>query len=67
MNELKSSGEYDVYVTGTMCSHFVSFNEDNAALQDKNVRLALNYAVNKKSIADDLYDGNGLEAPDVSG
>lgn len=62
LNELKSSGEYDVYVTGTMCSHFVSFNEDNAALQDKNVRLALNYAANKKSVAEDLYDGNGLEA-----
>ncbi|MFR0786907.1 MAG: ABC transporter substrate-binding protein [Vescimonas sp.] len=41
---------------------FVSFNEDNAALQDKNVRLALNYAANKKSVAEDLYDGNGLEA-----
>ncbi len=62
LNELRNSGEFDTYVTGTMCSHFISFNEDNEIFQDKNVRQALNYAVNKKSIAEDLYDGNGLEA-----
>lgn len=62
IDELKNGGDFDVYITGTMCSHFISFNEDNKILQDKNVRLALNYGADKKSIAEDLFNGKGLEA-----
>ena len=38
------------------------FNYENKVLQDKNIRLALNYAVDKDEIANDLLDGNGIAA-----
>ncbi|AFQ42586.1 ABC transporter substrate-binding protein [Desulfosporosinus meridiei] len=60
--ELKNSGKFATYTQGTMCSHFIAFNQKIEALQDKNVRLAMNYAINKQSIAADLFDGIGLEA-----
>ncbi|EHQ91113.1 ABC transporter substrate-binding protein [Desulfosporosinus youngiae] len=60
--ELKNSGKFAVYTQGTMCSHFIAFNQKVEALQDKNVRLAMNYAINKQSIAADLFDDIGLEA-----
>jgi len=61
-NELKESTDFEYFTAGTMCSHFIAFNEDNLIFQDKNVRLAFNYAVDKKGIAEDLFDGNGAEA-----
>ncbi len=60
--ELKNSGKFITFTKGTLCSHFIAFNQSVKALQDKNVRLAMNYAVNKKSIAAELFDGIGLEA-----
>ncbi|ATW28897.1 nickel ABC transporter substrate-binding protein [Candidatus Formimonas warabiya] len=60
--ELKNSGAFETFTKGTMCSHFIAFNQDVAAFQDKNVRLAMNYAINKKSIAENLFDNLGLEA-----
>lgn len=62
INELKKNSDFKVQTTGTMCSHFIAFNENNSVFKDKNVRLAMNYAVDKKSIATKLFDGNGLEA-----
>ncbi|WP_239498744.1 nickel ABC transporter substrate-binding protein [Paenibacillus odorifer] len=43
-------------------SHFMIFNYKTPALQDLNVRKAINLAINKKSIVDDLMDGIGSEA-----
>ncbi|OMD58039.1 nickel ABC transporter substrate-binding protein [Paenibacillus odorifer] len=43
-------------------SHFMIFNYKTTALQDLNVRKAINLAINKKSIVDDLMDGIGSEA-----
>ncbi|MEK4040863.1 nickel ABC transporter substrate-binding protein [Paenibacillus sp. FSL L8-0493] len=43
-------------------SHFLIFNYKTPALQDLNVRKAINLAINKKSIVDDLMDGIGSEA-----
>ncbi|CQR57343.1 nickel ABC transporter substrate-binding protein [Paenibacillus riograndensis] len=43
-------------------SHFLIFNYNTPALQDLNVRKAMNLAINKKSIIDDLLDGIGSEA-----
>ncbi|SHH87569.1 peptide/nickel transport system substrate-binding protein [Sporobacter termitidis DSM 10068] len=62
LNELKSNSDFQVFTKGTLCSHFIAFNEKTAAFQDKNVRLAMNYAVDKRGIAADLFDNNGLEA-----
>lgn len=60
--ELKNSGQFATFTQGTMCSHFIAFNQRVAAFQDRNVRLAMNYAINKESIAADLFDDIGLEA-----
>lgn len=46
---------------GTM-SYFLVVNNQNEKLQDVKVRQALNYAINKKSLADDILDSNGLAA-----
>lgn len=62
INELKDNDEFEVFTTGTQCSHFITFDENNKIFQDKNVRLALNYATDKRAIAEDLFDNNGLEA-----
>lgn len=43
-------------------SHFMIFNYDTPALQELNVRKAINLAINKASIVDDLMNGTGSEA-----
>ncbi|MEK3717126.1 nickel ABC transporter substrate-binding protein [Paenibacillus sp. FSL R7-0333] len=43
-------------------SHFMIFNYNTPALQDLNVRKAINLAMNKKSIVNDLMNGIGQEA-----
>ncbi|MEK4064211.1 MULTISPECIES: nickel ABC transporter substrate-binding protein [Paenibacillus] len=43
-------------------SHFMIFNYNTPALQDLNVRKAINLAINKKSIVNDLMDGIGSVA-----
>jgi len=60
--ELKNSSSFETFTKRTMCSHFIAFNQDVEAFQDKNVRLAMNYAINKKSIAENLFNNVGLEA-----
>ncbi|TWH51660.1 ABC transporter substrate-binding protein [Sporomusa sp. KB1] len=68
--ELKKTGKFDIYTKGSMCSHFIAFNQKVEAFQDKNVRLAMNYAINKPSIAANLFDNigagaNGLYQPGI--
>ncbi|MHB9292895.1 peptide/nickel transport system substrate-binding protein [Hollandina sp. SP2] len=60
--ELKQDPDFTTYIKGTLCAHFIGFNETLPAFQDKHVRLAMNYAINKKAIAENLFDGAGLEA-----
>ena len=60
--ELKKSGKFGIFTTGTMCSHFIAFNQKVDAFTDKNVRLAMNYAINKPSIATNLFDNIGAGA-----
>ncbi|MDR0722148.1 MAG: ABC transporter substrate-binding protein [Treponema sp.] len=60
--ELKQNPNFTTYIKGTLCAHFIGFNETLPVFQDKNLRLAMNYAINKKSIAENLFDGAGLEA-----
>ncbi|WP_246317285.1 nickel ABC transporter substrate-binding protein [Paenibacillus agri] len=43
-------------------SHFLAFNGNNPVLQDVKVRQAINLAINKKSIVQDLMGGIGKEA-----
>jgi len=41
---------------------YVAFNQKVKPLNDKNVRLAIAYAINKKAIVDALYAGQGILA-----
>lgn len=70
LQELKKAGKFEIYTKGSMCSHFIAFNQKVEAFQDKNVRLAMNYAINKPNIAAKLFDNigagaNGLYQPGV--
>ncbi|MEN6413598.1 MAG: ABC transporter substrate-binding protein [Veillonellales bacterium] len=70
LTELKDAGKFGIYTKGTMCSYFIAFNQNVEAFQDKNVRLAMNYAINKPSIVTNLFDNigscaNGLYQPGV--
>ncbi len=38
-------------------SYFLRFNELNGIMQDKNIRLAMQYAIDRKAIAEDLFLG----------
>ncbi|MCM3341129.1 ABC transporter substrate-binding protein [Paenibacillus sp. MER TA 81-3] len=46
-------------------SYFLVVNDANAAIADKKVRQAINYAVDKQSIARDLFDGTGSPATGI--
>ncbi|HML89668.1 MAG TPA: nickel ABC transporter substrate-binding protein [Methylomusa anaerophila] len=60
--ELKKSGKFGIYTKRTMCSYFIAFNQNVDAFKDKNVRQAMNYAINKTSIATNLFDNIGAGA-----
>ncbi|MDR2433930.1 MAG: ABC transporter substrate-binding protein [Treponema sp.] len=62
IQELKNDPDFQTYIEGTLCAHFIGFNEKLPAFQDRNVRLAMNYAIDKKGIAENLFDGAGLTA-----
>lgn len=59
---LKDDKNFTVYNSKTMMSHFITLNYDNVNLQDKNVRLAINYAIDKKSMVEKLLNGIGKPA-----
>lgn len=62
IKELKAGGQFKIYSKQTLSAHFVSFNQQVPALQDKAVRLALNYATNEEEIAKSLMDDNVVAA-----
>ncbi|MBV7271843.1 nickel ABC transporter, nickel/metallophore periplasmic binding protein [Clostridiaceae bacterium UIB06] len=59
---LKNDKNFTVYNSKTMMSHFITLNYDNVNLQDKSVRLAMNYAIDKESMVKKLLNGIGKPA-----
>ncbi|OBR97121.1 nickel-binding periplasmic protein precursor [Clostridium ragsdalei P11] len=59
---LKKDKNFTAYNSKTMMSHFITLNYDNVNLQDKNVRLAMNYAIDKESMVKKLLNGIGKPA-----
>lgn len=55
--ELKDSGSANIQVVRSFYCNFLSFNTSKAPFNDKNVRKAIAYAVDKTSISDNLYKG----------
>lgn len=62
ISTLKNDKNFTLNNSKTMMSHFITFNQDNPNLQDKNVRLAINYAINKESMVKKLLNGIGRPA-----
>ncbi len=60
--DLRDNSNFDVYTSPTLCSHFMFFNQHNEIFQDKNVRLAINHAINKESMVKNLFNGIGAPA-----
>lgn len=59
---IKSDASLNVHEALGTNSHFMVFNYKNPILQNVNVRKAINLAINKKSIVEDLMGGIGNEA-----
>ena len=51
-------------VDGTMGFYFI-FNQENPAFQDENVRKAFNYALDKETIAGDIFSGAAQPASGI--
>lgn len=62
IKELSEDSTYEMYTAQTLCSHFMYFNQDNEWFQDKNVRLAFNYAIDKETMVESLFNGVGSAA-----
>lgn len=60
--ELRNADAFSTFTKSTQCSHFIAFNQKNKVFQDKNVRLAMNYAIDKNKISENLFDGIGAPA-----
>lgn len=58
-DELKSSANIEVINKPGLQVFGIGMNQNNAVLQDKNVRQALNYAIHKDAIVKALFKGYG--------
>lgn len=61
-NELKNSGKYETKLSDPVSSRVVVINSDNGATKDLNVRLAVEYGLNKQSIVDGVFAGTEEKA-----
>lgn len=62
IQELEQDKQFKTFTADTLSSHFIAFNQRTPELQDKRIRQAINYAIDKKSIAEDLFNHIGKEA-----
>jgi peptide/nickel transport system substrate-binding protein len=62
---IQSSDRLDVLSTEGTMGFFLMLNEENKLLQDQNVRLALNYAIDNKSIADNIFGSKAVAAKGI--
>ena len=59
---LEQTPGIEVSTKPTMCSHFITFNQNNELFSDVNVRRAFGYAIDKEAIATGVMDGMGATA-----
>ncbi|MCJ7840869.1 ABC transporter substrate-binding protein [Lederbergia sp. NSJ-179] len=62
LNIFKENEDYKVESQPGTISYFLIINNQNESLQDVKVRQALNYAIDKSSLANQVLDQNGLAA-----
>ncbi|MCK3654474.1 peptide transporter [Pasteurellaceae bacterium Macca] len=59
---IKADNNLQLIETSGMNIGYITLNQRKAPLDNKKVRQALNYAVNKKAILQSVYQGAGIEA-----
>lgn len=62
---IQSSGKLDVLRTEGTMGFFLMLNQESQILQDKNVRLALNYALDKDSIVKNIFEEEAVAAKGI--
>lgn len=62
---IEKQPELDLLTKPSMNISLIALNTTHAALNDKRVRKALNFAINRKNILDSVYYGNGQVAYSV--
>jgi peptide/nickel transport system substrate-binding protein len=60
--EIMGEPTLEVKLKGTLCAHFIAFNNTTGKFDDKNLRMAINHALDKKAVAEGLFDNIGLVA-----
>ena len=64
-NILKNDSRFKTYETDSIVSYFLAFNQDSECFKDINVRKAINMAINKDALVNDLLSGLGSPATSV--
>ncbi len=59
---LAADDDYEIVETTTMCAHYLNFSQENPLFQSKEMRLAVNHAINRQAMADHLLTGIGRAA-----
>ena len=62
---IESSKNLEVKTAESTMGFFLMLNQENKILQDKNVRLALGYAIDKDSIVENIFGGDGVAAKGI--
>lgn len=62
ISTIKNNDKLSLQTTSSSTSYFLAFNYQNPLLQDINVRRAINLGLNKKSMVDNLLNGEGKPA-----
>ncbi len=62
ISQFKESPDYEIYEQGTPQIWFLILNAKDGPMADKRVRQAVNYAINKKAIVDDILQGTATVA-----
>lgn len=59
---IKKNNDLKIFTNSGTTSYFLMFNNKNDIFKDCKIRKAINYAINKDEIANNLFDGTGKPA-----
>ncbi|WP_347489743.1 nickel ABC transporter substrate-binding protein [Desulfoscipio sp. XC116] len=62
---IKSSNKLTTLTTKSTMGFFLILNQENTVFQDQNVRLAVNYALDRNSIVKNIFGGNAVVAKGI--
>ncbi len=62
VNQLKDDPVADMKTWDSMQTYYIFINHKRPPFDDKNIRLALNYAIDRQAVVDTVMDGYGIPA-----